>query len=80
MITKTQYKYIEFIETKTNPDFPIADQLRFPWVCLNRKSKDALGYVCKQWNQPCFTAIEGAIFSHDCLADIIHFLNQVEVK
>lgn len=76
MITKTQYKFIEFVETKTNPDFPIADQRKFPWVCLNRKSKDALGYVCKQWNQWCFIALEGTVLSVDCMEDIIHFLKQ----
>ena len=73
---KTKYKFIEF------DMMPEDDRGCVFYSCLNRKTGDCLGFVeyYKDWRQYCFEPADGAIFSSSCLADIQHFLGQLNKK
>ena len=69
---KERYKYIHFewIEDKPNPSV---------WECRNNRSKEVLGWVewYNAWRCYCFCpGTVYMVFSADCLADIIDFINQ----
>ena len=67
MALKSNYKYIEFDEAGYNI-----------WGCTT-KSGIAIGHVkyYASWKQCCFFPNNGTVFSGDCLADIQHFLGQL---
>ena len=69
---KTKYKYIHFIKMYNKPIEV--------WLCQNNKDDDPLGTVeyYRPWNTLVFDPDLGAIFSADCLADIQHFMGQLE--
>lgn len=64
---KTNYKDIYFEETANS------------WRCYNNTIKTLLGWTeyYKLWKQFIFNAADYVIFSADCLADISHFLKQL---
>lgn len=67
---KTRYKYIHFEQTILNGF----------WNCINNRNHATLGVVSyyKSWNQYVFNAEDSSdIFSQDCLADIIDFMEQL---
>ena len=73
---KSKYKYISFEEFDKAPD----GHSRF--MCVGSKWNITIGFVVwyHKWNQYCFEPQKETIFSSDCLADIQHFLNQVNLK
>jgi hypothetical protein len=70
---KTEYKYIKFVTDNR------ADENN-KWDCLNRKRGDWLGCVFwdSQWRQFTFQANQCAYWSASCLADVQHFMGQLE--
>lgn len=75
--TKTKYQYIEFIQG----DEPF-DGKPF-WYCRNIKNRTMLGGVSYygRWKQHVFSAADDSmIFSASCLADIQHFIGQLDAK
>ena len=66
---KTTYKFISFSDVGYDV-----------WGCTT-KSGVAIGKVkiYKTWKQYCFFPNNGTAFSSDCLADIQHFLNQINM-
>lgn len=65
---RTQYTYIEFVH-----------KIAGHWSCVNRKYRDELGR-CEfymPWRQWVFRPAAKTEFSADCLADVIHFLGQL---
>jgi hypothetical protein len=68
---KTKYKYIEFIQES---NIHLINPL---WRCVNRKHKNELCIIeyDSEWKQYVMVAVNRhAIFSRDCLADIVDFL------
>jgi hypothetical protein len=57
---KTQYKYIEFLQSA------IDDGVW--WLCQNHKTKDCLGTVewYSDWNRFCYFPKEDTLYSTDC--------------
>lgn len=73
---KTTYKYISFEQNDTFKTLLFTQD--DVWICLN-KNGDTLGHVSyyPHWKQHCFSPSPLAVFSGGCLADIQHFLGQV---
>lgn len=65
---KTKYKFIYF-----------EAGYRDCWFCYSNKKKTALGLVeyYGRWKQWCYFPASETVYSHDCLADIRDFLNQL---
>jgi len=66
---KTEYKFIQF------------DRAQNKWICRNRRSNGILGKVTMYWpwRKHVFTADGNhCIFSEDCLADIRHFMTELD--
>ena len=82
---KTRYKFIHF-ERIVKAIAPLADidieevqKCKFDLECLNNKSNCVLGDVSyyKSWRQWVFDPFEDCVWNTTCLADLIHFLNQL---
>ena len=70
---KTKYKHIHFLKDIDNhSDKPL-------WICRGNRTGGDLGCVVwySRWRQYCFFTDGQAVFSIDCLADIIHFIGQL---
>lgn len=71
---KTEYKYIHF---KMEPmgDVEI-------WNCYNTRHGDLLGSATwyTSWRQWVYTSIQGIVYSSECLADIKHFIDQMNER
>lgn len=72
---KTKYKYIHF--KMGHPE-----NLEQDWICCNNKTNDLLGefHFNKKWKCYEFWPCGMTAFTDDCLADIIDFIKQLEVK
>jgi len=69
---KAKYKYIEF--TFSDKKSPLKGG-----SCINRKSKDMLGYwdYYAPWKQYVIEFLEDCVFNTTCLQDIADFLGQL---
>lgn len=70
---KTKYRFIEFRLVSDKPKI---------WECCNTKSNDVLGCVdwFVSWRQFVFNPENLTTYSHDCLTDIAHFLQQLNIE
>jgi len=75
MNTKYKHIYFEIDEYwKTT-----LDSEKDVWVCYDNKTKSELGYISwyPSWNQYIANFNADAVFSQDCLANIIDFIKQL---
>jgi len=71
MQMKTRYKHIHFATAAFNGWY----------VCVTNRGNDELGIVRPgAWKRITFIPEPDTEFSADCLADIIHFIGQVEAE
>ena len=75
--TKTEYKHIYFAEAVSVPR-----KAKDIWLCLNNKSDEKLAALewYAPWRRYCVTdVLDNAVFDADCLRDIAHFLDQLNM-
>ena len=70
---KTRYRHIEFIEK------PGGLSVERIFLCKNIKSDGLLGkvYYYRRWRRFVIEFLPGCVFDHNCIADIKHFLGQL---
>ena len=68
---KTKYKFIHMEENVL---------FERSWNICNNKSGNAIGFIewYVEWKKYVFQSNGTAVFSIDCLEDIIHFIKQLE--
>ena len=72
---KTQYKHIHFRRVTGY------HETEHVWRCYANRGGDYLGLVAPgSWGCITFSPMSQTEFSDDCLADIIHFIGQVEAE
>lgn len=76
---KTSYRHIHF-EPRLIDSRPKKDRRKGVWACVNNRDGITLGF-CQyypQQRQGMFAAKPNTAFSTKCLADIQHFMSQLE--
>jgi hypothetical protein len=73
-MTKTEYEYLSFDLKPEQPKKTTA------WYCRNKQSRDILAEVkwYPAWRQYCFFPLCLSVYNDACLADISHFLKQLD--
>ena len=69
----TRYKHIHFTEEPT-----MITEDKSTWFCRNNKTKDVLGTVTwyAPWRRWVFEGEPDCLFDHNCLRDVIDFLQK----
>lgn len=77
---KTKYKYIHFVEA-TGDNKTVNGKPAYQ--CKNNRTKSELAIILwySPWKEYCFTqSAQGVIFNNSCLADVQHFIEQLNAS